>query len=166
MPARSHGERTRLRGSRHGEVGHLADVELMSERVRGAEHVRRLLRQIARPLLRRHDARRTAVGDHAAIEQVERIGDESRRQHVVDRDRVAVLRQRVEARVLAHRHRDLGQLLRRRTELVHVPGGGERVVADERVAPDRVRRAAVPIGAPVRPPVPRRRPICESCTLP
>ena len=38
----------------------------------------------------------------------------------VDRDRIAVQRVRVQARVLAHADGDLGELLGRRAELVHV----------------------------------------------
>ena len=133
-------QRTGLRGRREVDVGHLADVEVMRERVGRAEDVGRRLAQIAGPLVRRDDARRAAVGDHAAVEHVQRVGDEARRQHVVDGDRIAVLRQRVDRRVIAHRDGDLGQLLRRRAVVVLVTSGGQRIVADERVAPHRVGR--------------------------
>ena len=56
--------------------------------------------------------------------------------HVVDRDRVAVVRLGVERRVVAGRHRDLGELLDRRAELVHVPARRHRVLRDQRV-PER-----------------------------
>ena len=113
----------------------------MRERVRRAEDVRGWLGQVARPLLGRHHAGGATIGDHAAVEEVQRIGDQSRREHVIDRDRIAVLRQRVHGCVITHRHRDLCELLRGRPELVHVSSRGEGVAADEGVAPDRIRRA-------------------------
>ena len=58
--------------------------------------------------------------------------------HVVDRDRVAVVRVGVERRVVARRHRDLGELLDRRAELVHVAAGRHRVLRDQRVPERRV----------------------------
>ena len=66
--------------------------------------------------------------------------------HVVDGDRVAVVRLGIERRVVAGRHRDLGELLDRRAELVHVPAGGHGVLGDERVPERRVElhRAARP----------------------
>ena len=58
--------------------------------------------------------------------------------HVVDRDRVAVVRLGVERRVVPGRHRDLGELLDRRAELVHVAARRHRVLRDQRVAERRV----------------------------
>ena len=58
--------------------------------------------------------------------------------HVVGGDRIAVHRVRIEPGELAHADRDLGQLLRGRAVLVHVPLGGHRVGAHERVAVRRL----------------------------
>ena len=76
--------------------------------------------EIAGPVLGGEDDRAAAVGHHAAVELVERIGDELRTEHVVDGDRIAVHGVRVAAGVLADLHRDRRELLRRRAVLVHV----------------------------------------------
>ena len=77
-----------------------------------------------------HDHERAAaVGDHAAVEPVERIGDERRGEDVVDRDGVAQQRVRVVLRVLGGGDLDPRQLLAGRAELVHVAGRRQGVVA-------------------------------------
>ena len=76
------------RAGRRREVGLLADVPVRLRAAR-AEHVDRRLREVLGPLGRRHDERAAAVGDHAAVEQVQRVGDHPRVEHVVDGDRVA-----------------------------------------------------------------------------
>ena len=106
----------------------------MRLRARRPQHIDRRLREVTRSLFGGHDERATTVGDHAAVELVQRIGDQPRVDHVVDGDRVAVARQRVEGRVLAHTDRDLGELLGRGTELVHVTARRHGVAADERYA--------------------------------
>ena len=122
---RDTGPRHRLGPALHrrdlGEVGHLVDVPVRLPAGR-AEHVDRAAacRSRARSSVVTID-RAAAVGDHAAVELVQRVGDHAAREHVVDRDRVAVAGERVQARELAHADRDLGELLGRRAELVHVP---------------------------------------------
>ena len=73
-----------------GEVGHLRDHRVVAAR-RRAEHVdRRLARgRAARSAEVMHE-RAGAVGHEAAVELVQRRRVQRRREHVVDRDRVAV----------------------------------------------------------------------------
>src|SRR5262249_10799710 len=114
-----------------GDVGHLADHVVGAGRGR-AEHVGRRLGQVARPLRRRHDDGAGPVGDEATVELVERRRLERRGQHLVDGGRIAVAGLWGPRRRVARADGDLGQLLRRGAELVHVPGGGEGVGADGR----------------------------------
>ena len=127
------GERLRARDRAGGarQVGHRLDRVVRHAAGRAA-HVDGPVRQLAGAVLGREDDAAAAVGDHAAVELVQRVGDELRAEHVVDRDRVAVHRVRVAARVLAGLHRDRRELLGRRAVLVHVPLRGHRVRADER----------------------------------
>ena len=88
------------------------------------------------------------------MQRRERVGDQRRSVHVVDGDAIAVVRVRVERRVVTRRHGDLGQLLDRGAELVHVAPGGHGVLGDQRVPERRVElhRAPAPereVGAPV-----------------
>ena len=64
----------------------------------------------------------------------ERVGHHARRLHVVDGDRIAVVRLGVQRRVVPARHRDLGQLLDGRAVLVHVTARRHRVLRDQRMA--------------------------------
>ena len=113
--ARGPGDRAR----RRGEVGHLGDPHVVGAG-RRAEDVDRRLAQ--RPGARRagHDERAGAVGHQAAVEEVQRAHLQRRGEHVVDRERVAVAGARVQRGPLARLHRDGGQLLRCRSEIVHV----------------------------------------------
>ena len=131
MPGLGERLRTAHRRRRAGHVGHRLDRVVRGAAGRAA-HVHRAVREIARPLLGGEDDAAAAVGDHAAVELVQRIGDEPRRQHVVDGDRVAVHRVGIAGRVLARLHRDRRELLGRGAVLVHVPLRGHRVRADER----------------------------------
>ncbi len=112
-------------GRAHRQVGHAGDVPVRVA-LGGAEHVQRPLAEALGALAGRHDHGRTAVGDDAAVEPVERARDHGRGEHVVDADRVA------EPCVLGEtgpgpvRDRDLGELLRRRAVEVHVPLGDHR----------------------------------------
>ena len=60
---------------------------------------------------RREDQRAAAIGDEAALEQVERVGDHPRFEHVLHGDRVAEAGARVPRRPLALHHGDHGELL-------------------------------------------------------
>ena len=70
--------------------------------------------------------RRRAVGLRAAVEQVQRVADRRRLQHVVDRDLVLEVRVRIAGAVVVVLHRDRREHLARRAELVHVPGRERR----------------------------------------
>ena len=111
---------------RRGEVGHLADPHVVGAGG-GAEHVDRRLAQRAGPLGARHHEGAGAVGDQAAVEEVQGAHLQRRGEDVVDGERVAVAGPRVERRPLPRAHGDLGQLLGRGAELVHVAGGRQRV---------------------------------------
>ena len=112
-------------------------------RLARAEQMDGRLAQRARPLGGRDDRRGAAVGDQAAVAHRERVADHRRTQHVSDGQRVARPRLRVHLRPLPRGDRDLGELLARRAELVHVARGGERVAGDRqhRVVRVLVRRA-------------------------
>jgi hypothetical protein len=69
-------ERAALRRGRHREVGHRRDVHVVRHRVRGTEDVHRRSREVGGALGGGEDAGRAAVGDHAAVEDVERVGDQ------------------------------------------------------------------------------------------
>ena len=79
-------------------------------------------------------ARAAAVGDHAAFEQVQRVGDDPRFEHVLDGDFVDLDELEVGHRldgfwvahgVLARGDGDLGELLGRGAVLVHVAVGDQ-----------------------------------------
>ena len=143
MSARSTPARRRARGPDRAAALTVRSAdcdtfERVADVVGRAEHVDGATRQILRPVLGGQHAGPTPVRHHAAVEQVERIGDHPRRQHVVDGDRIAVLRHRVEPGVAAGGDGDLGQLLGRRPVLSHVARRRQRVRADERVPPQSV----------------------------
>ena len=94
----------------------------------GAEHPDGLLLAVLRALGADDDDGAAGVGDQAAVEEVEGVGDPARREHVVDGDRIAHHRLRVEDRPLASGDGDLGELLVGGSVLVHVPHAGHRVV--------------------------------------
>ena len=118
-----------------------------------AEQVDRRLAQVARALGRGDDHGDGAVGDQAAVEQVQRLDDPARRVVVVEGHRLAVhLRVRVQLRPRALADRDRPELVVRRAVEVHVPPARERVA--------RVRRPVVAVREPQarearRPPMPR-----------
>ena len=121
---------------RGGEVGHAADAQV-GVALTVAEDPHGRPRQIGCPLRGHDDHGPAAVRDEAAVEQVERLRDPPRRQHVLDGDRVAHERLLVEAGPPPRRDRHLGQLLGGRAVVVHVARGGQRVGADRRgQAPD------------------------------
>ena len=106
--------------------------------VGGAEDVDRVAGQIGGALLGGDDARPSAVGDDAAVELVQRVGHQPRRDDVLDGDRLALLGLGIGGGVVPHGHRHRGQLLGGGAELVHVPPGRHGVVAHQGVAPQGV----------------------------
>ena len=116
-----------MRGGCRREVGHGGD-RLVGRRLAGAEHPDGLLLAVPRALGADDDDRAAGIGDEAAVEEVERVGDPARGEHVVDGDRVAHHRLRVEGRPLAGGDGDLGELLVRGAVLVHVAHAGHGVV--------------------------------------
>ena len=121
-----HGERART-----GETFHLADHRRL-DALAGAEDVDRLGREILGALGGGQDQRAAAVGDQAALQQPERIGDHARAKHVLDGDRIAERRARVLRRPLALHHRHHGDLLVRHAVGLHVAQHRDR---------ERTRRA-------------------------
>src|SRR5690606_17331858 len=73
------------------------------------------------------DQRAAAVGDHAAVQTVQRVGDHRRVQHVLDGDHVTQHGVLVPLGVVAGRHLDPGQLLAGGAVLVHVARGAHGV---------------------------------------
>ena len=101
------GERPRLPGGDVEQVA-LADA-VMAHRLGRAEDARRLLPEVAGALERGQHQCTAPVGDHAAVEKMERRRDHARREHVVDGDRLPVERGgRIGARAHALVGRDLG----------------------------------------------------------
>jgi len=97
-----------------------AVVERVLPRVAGKQHGRPL--QVARTLGRGHDPGHRAVVDQAVVQQMQRLADRARTCVVGQRDRAAMHhRIRVQAGMVAERHRDVAQVSMRRAELVHVP---------------------------------------------
>jgi len=79
------------------------------------------------PWPRGHDDSRAAVGDQRAIEQVQRVGDQARVQHVIDRDELAHLCRGVEMRVLAAGNRHRSELFLGGAVARHVRARDQRV---------------------------------------
>ena len=129
------GELSAAGGGRLGEVLPLAHRRVRC-RFAGSQHPDRKLRQITGPFLGGEDDCAATITADAAVQLRQRIGHHPRALHVVDGDRVLVVRLGVQRRVVPRRHRDLGELLDRRAELVHVALRRHRVLRDERV-PER-----------------------------
>ena len=91
----------------------------------GAEDVHGLLREVPGPLRPGQDQGAAAVRDEAAFEQVERIGDHARCQHVLHRDRVAIGCAGVAPRPLPLDNGHHGELLMGQTVLLHVAQDGD-----------------------------------------
>src|SRR5713101_5657509 len=75
----------------------------VTDRLARAENIDRLLLQIPRALGRGDHQRAAAIADDATIEQMQRRRDDSRRKHISDRDRLAILRDRIHRRMQTHR---------------------------------------------------------------
>ena len=100
------------------EIRHLADRRRLDALARAAD-IDGPGREVLRPVRARQDQRAAAIGDQAAHEQPEGIGDHAARQHVVDGDRVVKARARVERRPFALDDGDHGQLLLGQPGLLH-----------------------------------------------
>ncbi len=105
------GQRSRdLEGARRIKRLHLADHRRLHA-LAGAEDVDRLFRKILGAVGRGQDQRAAAVGDEAALQDAERIGDHPRVQDVLDRDRRLHGGARILRRPFALHHRDHRDLL-------------------------------------------------------
>ena len=82
--------------------------------------------QVARSVRRGQDQGAPAVGHQATFEQVDRIGDQPRPQHVIDGDRVAHHGTGVHRGPLALSDRHRRQLLVGESEVLHVPHHADR----------------------------------------
>src|SRR6266851_811030 len=87
-------------GGRRGQADGLADV-LVPMALSGAEQINRLLLEVAGALGGGHNDCSAAVAYQGAIEQMERVTDHPRVEHVVDRDGLAHLRGRIHRRMVA-----------------------------------------------------------------
>ena len=104
---------------RTGQILHLADHRRLHG-LSAAEDVHRLVGEVLGAFRLGHDQGAAAVGDEAAFEQVERVGDHPRVHHVFHGDRIAERGPWVHARPLALHDGDHGQLLVRHPVLLHV----------------------------------------------
>ena len=102
-------------------------------------------------LRRGHDDRDAAVGDEAAVEQVQRIDDHARGLMVRERDRVFHHRMLGQGSVAATVHRDPAELLACRAIERHVPPRADRAIRGvAEHAPDAPRVAAARGGIELR----------------
>ena len=115
------------------------------------EHRHRRLREVARPLERRHEHRGRAVVLERAVEQADRLRDRARRGPVVERDRVAHDRVGVAARVEALRDGLHAEVLGARAVHVHVPARDQRHLLRGRRDAERVLPLAEVAQARARP---------------
>src|SRR5229473_3086447 len=90
----------RFFGGRRRQADGLADV-LVRMALARAEQINRFLLEVAGALGGGHNDCRAAVTHERAIEQMERVADHPRVEHVVDRDGLAHLRGRIHRRMLA-----------------------------------------------------------------
>ena len=115
-------------GAGHRQIRHARNVGV-GGRLAAAQHIGGRLLERLGALGRCDDDRAAAVGDETAVAHRERIAHHPGREHAIDRQRLLLPRGRVEQRPFARGHRDRGQLLARRAELMHVARGRERVGA-------------------------------------
>ena len=107
----------RHRFGQHRAQGHIVRGLPLTE----AEDLhRRLDAELARPLLAHHHHGGGAVRDEADIVAPQRLDDERRLHVFVERERHAQRCMRVVGAVVAHRDRDLAELLRFRAVFRHV----------------------------------------------
>src|SRR5581483_11140017 len=131
------GQRTRdLEGARGVEGLHLADHRRFHA-LAGAEDIDRLARKILRAIRGGENQRAAAVGDEAALQQAERIGDHPRIEDVGDCDRVLHRSAGILPCPLALYHRDHGELLMGDAVGLHEPQHGNREHAGRPVDAER-----------------------------
>ena len=102
---------------------------LVGDGLTGSQHPDRGVSAVAGYLGGCHHHGAAAVGDDAAVHQVQRVGDDAGTDHVFDGDGIAEQRLGVHGGVMPHGHRDLGQLLGGGAVEVHVPTGDHGVEA-------------------------------------
>src|SRR5258706_395622 len=120
-----------LEGARTVKGLHLADHRRLNA-FAGAEDVDRLFRKIPGAVGRGQDQRAAAIGDEAALQDAEWIGDHPRVQDIRDRDRRLHGGARVLRRPFALHHRDHGDLLMGDAMGLHVAQYGNRKHAGRR----------------------------------
>ena len=109
----------------------------MGVAMRGTHDADRCLCSIARPRLAGDDDHAAAVEAQADVVAVKRCHVKLGRQSVVDGQRIARPRLGVHPCPLAGGHRNFGQLLGRRAELIHVPGSNQCVGRQRHERPER-----------------------------
>ena len=108
-----------------GQV-HLAGHQVL-RRFAAAEHLDAVALERGRDLGRHHHKRAAAVGDHAAVEPVQRVRDHRRVDHLVHRHDLAQHGVFVVLGVVRGGDLDPGELLAGSAEFVHVPARGHAV---------------------------------------
>ena len=131
-----------LEGARGVERLHLADHRRFHA-LAGAEDIDRLVRKILGAVGRGQDQRAAAIGDEAALQDAERIGDHPRVQHVLDRDRRLHRGARILRGPFALHHRDHGDLLMGDAVGLHVAQHRDRKHAGRAVDAERRLELAV-----------------------
>jgi hypothetical protein len=113
-----------LTRAHRGEVARLADRSVVVVLAEAAE-VGGLRRDRARDVTAGDQERGAPLAGNRAIEQVKRLGDRTRAEHVINRDRPPLVHDGigVPERPLSRRHRHGGELLARGAALVHVACG-------------------------------------------
>ena len=119
------GRRTAEARARVGQVDLAAHLGL--HELAGADQLDLGPLELGRDLGRHHDDGAAAVGDDAAIQAMQRVGDHRRVHDFLDRDHVAQQSMLVVLRVMRGRDLDPGKLLGGRAELVHVAHGAHGV---------------------------------------
>ena len=143
MPASLERDGTRdLEGARGVERLHLADHRRFHA-LAGAEDIDRLVRKILGAVGRGQDQRAAAVGDEAALQDAERIGDHPRIQHVLDRDRRLHGGARILRGPFPLHHGDHGDLLMGDAVGLHVAQHRDREHAGRAVDAERRLELAV-----------------------
>ena len=111
--------------ARGGEVEIAAS--LMLDGLAGADQLDQWAFQRACDLRPCHDQGAAAIGDDAAIEPVQGVGDHRRIEHILHRQHLAQQRIRVVLGMVRSRHLDPGELLAGRAVLMHMALGAHRI---------------------------------------
>ena len=101
----------------------------MGDRLAAAQHIGGRLLERLGALGRGDNDCAAAIGDEAAVTHREGIAHHARGENALDGQRLLLPRRRVKQGPFARGHRDGGELLARRAELMHMPRGGKRVRA-------------------------------------